>query len=389
MPRQDDLTTREGETPAYASDFGPFGDRIWLNCSHQGPIPRVAAAAAAEAIAMKQTPFALTKPGIFQEVPGRLRQALGRLIGASADDIVLGNSTSYGLQLIVQGLDWKAGDEVLVVEGDFPAVLFPWLVLRDRGVTIRRIVPAGRRVEAADLVRELRPETRVFCTTWVHSFRGHAVDETALAAACHANGTTFVLNASQGLGARVFDVERSGVDMVTSCGFKYLCGPYGTGFSWIRPSMRERMRPAQAYWLANLTADDLAGDFRLDLKPDLGARAYDVYGPANFFNVMTWTASVEYLLAQGLAAIEAWNQSLVDRLVAGLVSHGWTLRSPAAGPERTTAVIFAGESPEATSRAFEALGARGIYGAMRQGHIRVSPHLYNTPDQIDAALEVL
>ncbi|MEZ5318937.1 MAG: aminotransferase class V-fold PLP-dependent enzyme [Vicinamibacterales bacterium] len=376
-------------TPSPASDFGPFGDRIWLNCSHQGPIPRVAAEAAGRAVAMKQSPFDLTKPGIFQEVPARLRGALGRLIGASPDDIVLGNSTSYGLQLVAQGLDWRAGDEVLVVEGDFPAVLFPWLVLRDRGVTIRSITPAGRRVEAADLARELRPETRVFCTTWVHSFRGHAVDAPALAAACRAHGTRFVLNASQGMGARVFDVEASGVDVVTSCGFKYLCGPYGTGFTWIRPSLRDRMRPTQAYWLANLTADDLAGEFRLDLKPDLGARAYDVYGTANFFNVMTWTASVEYLLSQGLAAIEMWDQALVGRLVEGLVARGWTLRSPVSGPERTTAVIFAGESEAATTRAFEALRARGIYGAMRQGHIRLSPHLYNTEQDIDVALEAI
>lgn len=372
-----------------ANDFGPFDGRIWLNCSHQGPIPRVAAAAAAEAVAMKSAPFRLTEPGIFQDVPRRLRDALGRLIGAPAEDIILGNSTSYGLSLMVQGIDWKPGDEVVVVEGDFPAAIFPWLLLADRGVTVRTIRPRGRAVDAADLARELRPETRLFCTTWVHSFQGHVVDSAALGRRCRENGTIFVLNASQGMGARRFDVRAAGVDVVTSCGFKYLCGPYGTGFCWIAPAVRDTLRPPQAYWLANLTADDLAGDFKMELKSDLGARAFDVFGTANFFNVMTWTASVEYLTGIGIEAIETWDQSLVTAVVSGLDPDRWTLRSPTDGPWRSNAVVFAGRTPALTAAAYDALRRRGVIVAMRQGHIRISPHLYNTPEDIRTAVAAI
>jgi selenocysteine lyase/cysteine desulfurase len=375
--------------PGYSEDFGPFEGRVWLNSSHQGPIPRVAADAAMRAVEMKVAPFPLVEPGLFQEVPRRLREALARLIGVNADDVILGNSTSYGLTVVARGLEWREGDEVLLVEGDFPAAIFPWLVLEAQGVRIRRITPTGRGVTARDLRRELRPTTRVFCTTWVHSFGGHAVDAGALGAACRDNGTLFVLNASQGMGARVFDARESGADVVTSCGFKYLCGPYGTGFCWIRPDLRDAMRPPKGYWLAHLTADDLAGDFKAELRSDAGARAFDVSGTANFFNVMTWTASVEYLLERGIDRIAAWDQHLVSLLVSGLVARGWDLVSPAEGAERTTVTVVRGRSPDDTKRAFSALRARGIFVAMRRGNIRISPHLFNTPADVDAALQAL
>lgn len=375
--------------PDFAADFGPFGDRIWLNCSHQGPIPRVAAAAAEAAVAMKLAPFQMVERGLFQDVPLRLREALGRLIHVPADDVILGNSTSYGLTLLARGLDWRAGDEVLLVEGDFPAAIFPWLVLERLGVAVRRLQPSGPALSVDDLARELRPRTRVFCTTWVHSFRGHALDVPPLSGVCRANGTLFALNASQGVGARPFDAIASGVDMVTSCGFKYLCGPYGTGFSWIRPELRESLHAPKGYWLANLTADDLAGSFTAELRPDVGARAFDVSGTANFFNVMTWTAAVEYLVSHGIDRIAAWDQTLVSRLVEGLRDQGWTMVSPPDGPARTTLTVFHGASPDHTASAFAALRARGVFGSMRQGNVRLSPHLFNTTNDIDAALEAL
>jgi selenocysteine lyase/cysteine desulfurase len=349
----------------------------------------VAADAAREAIAMKAAPFRMVEAGLFQDVPRRLREALGRLIGVEADDVILGNSTSYGLSLLVRGVDWQPGDEVLVVEGDFPATVFPWLVLERLGVTVRRMTPATGMVTPADLERELRPATRVFCTTWVHSFRGHAIYVPPLSAACRANGTLFALNASQGMGARAFDAPASGVDLVTSCGFKYLCGPYGTGFSWIRPEVRAGLHMPKGYWLANLTAEDLAGRFTAELRPDIGARAFDVSGTANFFNAMTWTASVEYLVRQGIDRIADWDQALASRLVEGLAAGGWTLVSPASGAARTTLTVLHGASDDQTSRGVAALRDRGIFAAMRRGNIRISPHLYNTTDEIDAALAAL
>ena len=120
--------------------FGPFDGRVWLNCAHQAPLPQCARAEAEEAVAWKAAPWELTTER-FSSVPRRLKEAIGRLIGAPAGDVILANSASYGLHLIANGFPWKAGDEVLVMRGDFPSDILPWLSLRDRGVEVCMIEP--------------------------------------------------------------------------------------------------------------------------------------------------------------------------------------------------------------------------------------------------------
>jgi selenocysteine lyase/cysteine desulfurase len=371
------------------ADFGPFDGKVWLNCAHQGPLPRAAAEEAREAVGWKVRPSELT-PERFAGVPARLRSALGRLIGAPADQVVLGNSASYGLHLIANGLPWKEGDEALLVRGDFPSVLLPWLALERRGVVPRHVAPARHLPEPEELAAALTPRTRAFCTTWVHSFSGVACDLAALGAVCRANGTLFVVNASQALGARPFDVSLP-VDAVVGVGFKWLCGPYGTGFAWVRPEVLRSLTPQQAYWLAQMTADDLGGE-GMEVRPPPGpptARTFDVFGTANFFNFKPWAASVEYLLGVGVADIAAHDQRLVQRLLDGLDPASYDVVSPR-DPARRSTLVFVSHRDRGRNGSLHArLRENGIEVAFRRGALRLAPHLYNTEDDIDRALAVL
>jgi cysteine desulfurase/selenocysteine lyase len=229
-------------------DFGPFDGRIWINCAHQGPLPRIAVEAAQEALFWKIAPHRIADDS-FRAVPLRLKNALGRLINAPAEDIILGNSTSYGLHLLANGIPWRAGDEVFFVEGDFPANILPWLGLRKRGVVVRLIQPRGALLQADELRKHFTERTKLFCTSWVNSFIGHAADIQSLGAVCRANNVLLVINGSQAIGTRQLDVATAPVDAVTSCGYKWLCGPYGTGFCWMSPALRDSLEYNQAYWL--------------------------------------------------------------------------------------------------------------------------------------------
>jgi selenocysteine lyase/cysteine desulfurase len=133
------------EAPAAAAGFGPFDGRIWLNTAHQGPLPRLAVEMAGQAAALKAAPHRIADND-FSDVPERLRALLARLVGGAPDQVVLGNSTSYGLHLVANGLAWADGDEVLVIEGDYPATILPWQRLAPLGVRVRplRPVPAGQ-----------------------------------------------------------------------------------------------------------------------------------------------------------------------------------------------------------------------------------------------------
>ena len=148
------VTGHHADRSPYASAFGALGRHIWLNAAHQGPLPLAAAHAAQEAIADKLSPYRISEES-FRQVPQRLREAISRLIGAFPDDVILGNSTTYGLELVAHATRWRSGDEILVVEGDFPATVLPWLRLREQGVSLRFIAPTTGTVTVDDVSSHL------------------------------------------------------------------------------------------------------------------------------------------------------------------------------------------------------------------------------------------
>ncbi|MGZ8995007.1 MAG: aminotransferase class V-fold PLP-dependent enzyme [Rhodospirillales bacterium] len=352
-------------------------------------MPKAAAAAARDAIAWKVQPWELTTAR-FTGVPQRLREALSRLIGADPRDVVLANSASYGLHLIANGIDWRDGDEVLCMKGDFPSDILPWLGLARQGVRVRQLEPRGRVLAADEVAAAIGPRTRLLCTTWVHSFSGHGIDLDAIGKVCRDRGVLFVANVSQALGARPLDVAAAPVDAIVCAGWKWLCGPYATGFCWLRAELRESLVLNQNYWLAMLTSDDL-GQESLDLTPaqDVGSRRYDVFGTANFFNFAPFAAAIEYLLDIGIAEVEAHDQALVDRFLAGLPRERFDVLSPETGPARSTLILISAKDRASNRAIYGSLAEAGIHVAFRAGSLRLSPHVYNTPADIDRVLAAL
>ena len=344
-------TPAAGSSADYADAFGDFDGRIWLNAAHQGPLPRLAAEAAGEALAAKLAPHRISDKA-FVDVPRRLRELLGRLIGAPAEEIILGNSASWGLQVLANGLPWRQGDEVLVLADEFPATVFPWLVTERHGVTVRQLELGEPVLEPGRLLQELSPRTRVVAVNWVRSLTGHVVDVAGLHEVCERSGVHLVLNVTQGLGALPFDVRRLPVAAISCSGFKWLCGPYATGFAWIRPDVLHTMHPVQAYWLALPDGAELdlnrEGEHRL--RGDLGARAYDVFGTANFLNFIPWAAALEYLLAQGTQAIAAHDQALVEQLIGLLDDSDYRFISPTDAGQRAAIVVISAADPATTRR---------------------------------------
>ena len=303
--------------------------------------------------------------------------------------MILGNSTSYGLQLLVQGVDWRAGDQVLLVDGDFPATIVPWLPLAERGVRVRLLRPEGGVLDAGQLEAELTPATRLLCTSWVFSFTGQAVDLAALGRVCRRAGVTFVVNGSQAVGARPLDLATLPVDALVSCGFKWLCGPYGTGFCWLHPALLASLTYRPAYWLGHLTQDDLGQEAAYRLRDDLGAAAYDVFGTANFLHLPA---------LDGLGRVPARARPGRGRrprpgpgraVPPGPRPRPLPAGQPRPRPPRSTPVVFGHHQPERTPALYRRLAVAGVDVAFRRGRLRVSPHLYNTEADVDRALEVL
>ena len=370
------------------SDFDPFDGHVWLNTAHQGALPTCAARAAQEAIHWKQHPYELTSAR-FSGVPERLRDTIARLIGADSADVVLGNSASYGLHLVANGMRWKRGDEVLVMDTDFPSDILPWLRLERTGITVRRERPAAHVFEPDEIQALIRPATRLLCLTWVHSFSGWTIDLEAIGRICREHQIAFVVNASQAIGARPLDVKATPADAIVSVGFKWLCGPYGTGFCWLHPAFREQLDPPKAYWLSMLSAADLSGSVDVRLPTDAGVRAFDIFGTANFLNYAAWTKAIDYLHERGIKRIAKYDQGLITRLLDAIDAKRYRVISPRESERRSTLVVLQHAEPDKTRAAYEALQRADIHVAMRANSIRVAPHLYNSDSDVDAAAAVL
>ncbi len=373
-----------------ATEFAALGDRVWLNCAHQGPLPACARAAAEDAVRWKAEPWELTTER-FSGVPLRLKRALGRLIGTPAEEIILANSASYGLHLIANGFPFKAGDEVLVMRGDFPSDILPWLGLEPRGVVTHQLTPrSGRVLQVEDVRAAIGPRTRLLCLTWVHSLSGWTIDMDAIGRLCREHGIAFILNVSQALGARALDVASAPVDAIVCVGWKWLLGPYATGFCWVRPDLLRRLTCQQTYWLTMLNADDLGREqLDLTLRSDAGAAQWDVFATANFINFNALAASVEFLLEYDVAAAATHDAALVQRLIDGLDRRRYRVTSPEAGPARSTLVFIEPRDRERASAIQRSLANQGVHVAHRAGALRVAPHLHNKPNNIDRALATM
>ncbi len=386
---------RVENAPSFAHHFASPHGRAWLNCAQQGPLPNAAVRAAMEAVEEKARPFRMSDDR-YAAVPRELKTRLARLIAAGESEIVLGNSASYGLQTIANGLDWRAGEEVLLMRGDFPATTLPWQVLERRGVAIRWLEARGAAPQPDELAAALGAKTRVFCASWVNSFTGAALDLVALGECCRQHGVWFILNASQALGALTLDVSRTPVDAVSGCGYKWLCGPYGTGFAWLSPRLLAKVQPTQVNWFvaqqAALAAAPAAGPHggALNQMRDLtlptaamGAAALDVFNTANFFNFVPWTAALDILLDCGPARVADHDRGLVARLLAALNRAAYRVLSPE--PAESAIVVIRHREPDRNAAIHAALTAAGVDISLRENNLRFSPHFYNTAEDIDRA----
>ena len=373
----------------FSQDFGPLGS-IWLNTADHGALPKVAVAALQEAVQWKISPHPLSTTDLFSRVPMQLKAILGQLINAPSEDIILGNSASYGLHLLANGIKFSPGDDILLVDGDFPCNILPWLYLKKHGVKIRVIKPKGAGLQPEEVLENIGIATKLLCTSWVFSYTGHIINLHAISSICREKGVKLVLNCSQALGTQPFDVTRGYADAITSVGCKWLCGPYGTGFSWIDPALREDLDYNQAYWLAMQAVDDLKNSKGMpEVKEDLGAKKYDVFGTANFFNFVPWRASVEYLLEKSIEKIKTHNDELIDHLKEGLLKSNYEILTPRNDSVASSILVISHKDKARNEEIFELLKQKNIYISLRQGNLRFALHLYNTMNEIDEALSML
>jgi len=373
-------------------EWFPFDDCTYLNTAAEGVMPRAAAEAVARVVEAKKYPhrWPITAQAYF-EVPTRLRQSLASLVGGHADEITLTTGASAGPIALAYNWPWNTGDEVLTGAAEFPLQYTAWGPLtRREGFTLRVVKAAGAYPTADDYIAALSPRTRLVSVSLVRFNDGSMLDARPLADACHAQGALLCLDVSQCCGAVPIDVASLGADFLTCAGYKWLLSSYGTGFFWIKRDHIERMRPGPFYWMATEGADDFNALRLDDPQPVAAARRWDTPEWAGSFNpnLAAMAAAVAFVERVGPGLVYEHGSRLVDRLFAGL-PPAIEVVSPRGAAARGPFGCFRARSLDATQAIHQALDAARVSVSLREGNVRVSPHLFNTDQDIDRVLDVV
>lgn len=368
-------------------EFPRLGSGIYLNAASAGVLPVRTVESVTEVARLRQ------RPGEFPaRLPGRIlrraRVGAARLVGGEADEITLSPNTSYGINLGAACA--AAGDPgvIVVSEGEFPANVYPWLALEERGFRVERIPVDARGWprEGALLERIRADDVRALAVSAVQFHNGYLADLRRLGSACRAEGVLFVVDAIQAAGVVPLDVEAMRIDVLAAGGHKWLCSPFGSGFAWVRAELRSRFDPPAPSWLAYADSRDFSSlvGYGRAYVPDGRKFELATLGVQDHGGL---AASVELLLEVGIEAIREHVRRLQEPVLEWASSRGDVeAATPPDVARRAGIVAFRGDAVRPL--AFRLKDA-GVDVAVREGLLRFAPHLYNTAEEIDQVVEVL
>jgi selenocysteine lyase/cysteine desulfurase len=365
----------------------PVADRmIYLNHAAVSPLPLRAKDLMQSYLEELTHRGAAGYPAAVLDVLDRARLLSARLIGTTPGHVFFVRSTTQGLSVVATGLPrLGAGDNVVLVEREFPANLRPWLPLRRRGVDVRLVPQRGGRVLIDDLAAAVDARTAVVSVSFVQFLSGFRVDVAGVAELCRRHDALFVLDAIQGLGAFPVDVEAMGVDFLSADAHKWLLGPEGVGIGYASARALERIEPAVEGWFAVKDPFDFF-DIEQPLK-ETAARYEE--GAYNVGGVHGLVGSLEVLLSAGIDQLAPRILGLTDHLVEGLRSRGWDVLSPRETEGEKSGIVLAGREGVDFDRLRATLAEQRIQISVRGGKLRIAPHGYNTFEELDRVLQVL
>ena len=312
------------------------------------------------------------------------RSRSARLINASSEQIAFVKNTTEGLCFAANGIDWRSGDNVVLNDLEFPSNVYPWLNLARSGVETRMVESVDGRLTVDSIADRIDARTRAVSISHVEFGNGFRNDLATIGALCRESGVVFVVDAIQSLGQTPVNVEEMSIDLLTADGHKWLLSPEGIGVFYCAPHLTEQLRIYEAGW--NSVVD--AGNYdAYDPTPAPTARRFEC-GSHNTLGIHAMGASLELLLEVGVEAVQGRLRLLTDRLVDGLRDAGYRVLSPRGESEWSGIVTF--DSPvHETEALHRTLRSHQIIGARRGGGIRISPHFYNTEEEVLRVVDAL
>lgn len=357
----------------------------YLNHARHAPLPQPAV----DAVAAFLHDAAVEASAAWERWDTRssaVRRQGAAFFGAPPDDVGFVKNTTEALAIIASGLGLGAGQRVVVSAHEFASNLLVWQALAAIGamIDVRTPEDPDTGLTLDEWRAALAEPAAVVAVSWVQSSTGYRTDLAALAELAHRAGAVLVVDAIQGLGMIPGEFPEWGVDAAAAAGFKHLLAPEGIGLAYLAPSLRERLRPLQPGWYSEMHTgpppplDDTP-------KPTL---AYTEGGSPNSLGIAALGASADLLLDAGVGQTWRYVDGLGVRLGDALSATGAVMRGNRSPEARSSIAVFnlPGHDPVQVN---DALAEAGVVCSARPRGVRVSPHGYNTEDEIDLLVDVV
>ena len=315
----------------------------------------------------------------------RVRAQVAMLMNANLDEVTFTKNTSEGLSLVANGLSWQSGDNVVISNVEFPANVYPWQALRDRGVQVRMALEEDGRVPLQRLTELIDSRTRVVAISSVQFASGFRTDLATLGQYCQSKGVLLCVDAIQSLGVFPVDVKAMNIDFLAADGHTWLCAPEGAGIFYVRKELQGHLRPTTVGWLSMKDPFNF-GKYQFEFADS--ARRYDS-GSYNLAGIYGLGAAVELLLEIGVENICKRLIHLTDRLTQGLRDKGYRILSSRAPSEASGILAFFSDVHDHEQIQQHLQTEHRIVIAVRCGRLRASPHCYNNEREIDQLIDAL
>jgi selenocysteine lyase/cysteine desulfurase len=357
----------------------------YLNCAYMSPQLRSVREIGERAVARKSRPWEIT-PNDFFEDAEKTRVLFARLIGGEADGVALIPAVSYGMAVAAANVKVEPEENILLLEEQFPSNVYPWRELAKHSGAKLVTVPRPPDHDWTSVVLEYMDENAaVVAVPNCHWTDGSLVDLARVGGRARQAGAALVVDAIQSLGAYPFDVGEVRPDFLVTSAYKWLLGPYGVGFMYVGEEYREGV-PIEHNWINRRGSEDFSRlvDYQDAFQP--GARRYDVGERSNFVLLPMANEALRQILDWGVENVSETIGELTD-----LIEEEARKRGIEAVPAKRRGRHMIGL--RLGSRAPEDLAARlakeRVFVSVRGESVRVSPHLYNTEEDVERLFAAL
>lgn len=360
-------------------------DRTYLNAAYMGPLPISARDAGVAAAAVKAQPWRVSIDDFFEPV-ARVRSLYAQLLNGPIEGIALVPSVSYGIAVAARNVEVRAGDKIVVLADQFPSNVYVWRNLAcQKDAKIHTVDRPAEGTLSDAVLTAIDERTAVVAVPHCHWMDGTRLDLVAIGARCRQVGAALVVDGCQSIGAMPLDVTEVQPDFVACGAYKWLLGPYATGFLWVSEQHRQG-EPIEFNWINRKQSEDFSGliNYRDDYQP--GARRFDMGEVSNFSLMPQLEASLTLMNEWGPARIAAYASVLTSSICDGAERLGLGVIAEAERSPHLVGIRLRGQDPKVVA---QKLAEAKVHVSVRGDSIRVSAHVFNDATDAERLLDVL